>query len=109
MLFLHLLPGLLVLLIGLTLKLRPPKRINWFYGFRTHYSMRSLENWREANRYYARLLLGVGFLSTLAGWLFFLLLASPASMLALVGLMLLLLMGSILMTNKHLKQKYGDW
>ncbi|ARS34087.1 SdpI family protein [Pontibacter actiniarum] len=108
MLFLHLLPGLLVLLIGLVLQAWPPRHINWFYGFRTHYSMRSPENWREGNRYYARLIVGTGVVSVLAGWLCHLLLQVPASILVLAGLMLPLFMGSILLTNEHLKRKYGN-
>ncbi|AKD03485.1 SdpI family protein [Pontibacter korlensis] len=109
MLFLHLLPGLLVLLIGVVINVRPPKHNNWFYGFRTHYSMRNIENWREANIYYAKLLIGIGVVSVVAGWLCALLLFVPVSILVLVGLMLLLLIGSIVLTNEHLKRKYGEW
>ncbi|WP_266204365.1 SdpI family protein [Pontibacter kalidii] len=109
MLFLHLLPGLLVLLIGVLLHTRPPKRINWLYGFRTHYSMRDMENWQEANRYYARVLIGIGLAAMLAGFILSLLLIFPLSALVLAGLLLLLLMGSIILTNEHLKRKYGEW
>lgn len=109
MLFLHLLPGLLVLLIGFVIKIRPPKQINWFYGFRTHYSMRNLENWHEAHRYYANILIGIGMVSILAGWIVSLLMTFPFSILVLVGLMLPLFMISIVITNEHLKRKYGKW
>ncbi len=71
--------------------------------------MRNLENWHEANRYYAKVLIGIGFVSALAGWLLFLFLIFPVSILVLVGLMLPLFMVSIVITNEHLKRKYGKW
>ncbi|MFD3000814.1 SdpI family protein [Pontibacter toksunensis] len=109
MLFLHLLPGLLVLLIGFILERWPPKRVNWFYGFRTHYSMRNLENWQEGNRYYARIILGIGFISIVVSLLCYYTLPLLLSLLAPLGVMLILFMLSIVLTNEHLKRKYGDW
>lgn len=109
MLFLHLLPGLLVLLIGYILRRRPPKRVNWFYGFRTHYSMRNIENWHEANRYYAKVLIGIGFVSLFISLICYYTLPLLVSLLVPLGFMLLLFMGSIVLTNEHLKRKYGDW
>ncbi|GAB3535345.1 hypothetical protein GCM10027443_24240 [Pontibacter brevis] len=109
MLFLHLFPSLLVLLIGYILKRWPPKRVNWFYGFRTHYSMRNEENWHEGNRYYARVILGIGFISVFISLACYWLLPMLASLLVPLGFMLLFFMPSIVLTNQHLKRKYGDW
>ncbi|MFD2513643.1 SdpI family protein [Pontibacter locisalis] len=109
MFFLHLLPGLLVLMIGFILYKWPPKRINWFWGFRTHYSMRNMENWQEGNRYYAKLILGIGVVSILISWICYYLLPLLASLLLPIGFMIILFMLSILLTNEHLKRKYGKW
>ena len=109
MLFLHLLPGLLVLLIGCILYRWPPRNINWFYGFRTHYSMRNEENWHEANSYYARLIIVIGFVSLCVSLACFYIWPLPLSLLVPLGFMLMLFAASIVLTNEHLKRKYGDW
>lgn len=109
LLFLHLLPGCLVLLIGFILLKWPPKRINWFWGFRTHYSMRDMENWKEGNRYYAKLILGIGALSVFISLICYYMLPLLVSLLLPLAIMLLLFMLSIYLTNEHLKRKYGKW
>ena len=37
-------------LIGALFRKNPPKRVNWFYGYRTAHSMKSQEAWDYANR-----------------------------------------------------------
>jgi uncharacterized membrane protein len=106
-LFLHLFPGLLVLMIGGILYKKPPKNINWFWGYRTHYSMRNIRNWREANRFYSKLIMMIGVLSVIIGWLYFHLLPFLASFLVLIGSMVILFILSILLTEEHLKRKFG--
>ena len=96
-------------MIGIVMRVWPPRKINWFYGFRTHYSMRNLENWQEANRYYVKLLYGISAVSVLAGWLLSMLLIFPLSILVLTGFMLILFIASIVLTNEHLKRRYGKW
>ncbi|WP_158211944.1 SdpI family protein [Robiginitalea sediminis] len=44
------LSGLIFLISGYVLKRRPPREINWFYGYRTSASMRSQERWDFAQR-----------------------------------------------------------
>src|SRR5688500_11632311 len=57
--------GVLILLAGL-FYLFPPKKINWFYGYRSRRSMSSDKLWQFANRYSARLLMiGGGVLAVL--------------------------------------------
>lgn len=109
MLFLHMLHGLLVLLIGFILQRWPPRHVNWFYGFRTHYSMRNAENWHEGNRYYAKVILSIGFISLFISLICYFTMPLLASLLVPLGIMLLLFMGSIVLTNQHLKRRYGDW
>lgn len=49
-----------VLAVGLLCRLRPPRRINMFCGYRTRRSMASQMAWDEAHRLYGRILLRVG-------------------------------------------------
>lgn len=65
--WLLLLPGALLLIIGLVFVTVPPRRINWFYGYRTPRSMRSQEAWDDSNRLAARLMVVVGVLSLNTG------------------------------------------
>jgi uncharacterized membrane protein len=44
----------LALLMGWVTKYRPPRQINWLYGYRTTRSMRTPAAWQEANTYFAR-------------------------------------------------------
>ncbi|MCC3158872.1 SdpI family protein [Hymenobacter sp. 15J16-1T3B] len=44
----------LALLMAWVTKYRPPKHINWLYGYRTARSMRTPATWQEANSYFAR-------------------------------------------------------
>ncbi|WP_439881684.1 SdpI family protein [Pontibacter sp. MBLB2868] len=109
MLFLHLLPGILVLVIGFILYKWPPRHINWLWGFRTHYSMRDIENWQEGNRYYAKLLLLIGLVSALISLICYRLLPLLISLLLPIGIMIIFFMLSIYLTNEHLKRKFGKW
>lgn len=60
--------GLLVVASGGILLRYPPKKINWFYGYRTHNSMKSQERWDFAQRYSARELIRAGLIMVLTGF-----------------------------------------
>ncbi|WP_144266290.1 SdpI family protein [Pontibacter ummariensis] len=107
MLFLHLLPGLLVTLIGLAFRKWPPRPYNRLYGYHTRYAMRSPEIWREGNRYYARLLIGSGLLDVLTGWVCYYTLPLFTGLLLPIGVLLVLLVLTLLLTESHLKRKFG--
>lgn len=49
-----------VVLMGIVFTLRPPRRINSLYGYRTPRSMSSQRMWDEAHRYSGRVYLYVG-------------------------------------------------
>ena len=51
---LHLLLTPLMLLIFWLFKKNPPKKINYFYGYRTPASMKNQDTWKEANAYGAK-------------------------------------------------------
>lgn len=46
-----LLCGICLLLAAAVMYIFPPKKINWFYGYRTVASMKSQERWEFAQRY----------------------------------------------------------
>jgi len=48
---------LLILILAIVYRIFPPKKINWFYGYRTKLSMKNLDTWHEANRFASNLLL----------------------------------------------------
>lgn len=62
-----LVPGVILLLAGGVAMAFPPRRVNWWYGYRTPRSMRSQETWDDSNRLAARLILIVGILSVNTG------------------------------------------
>lgn len=54
------LSGLVLLVSGWIQQRRPPKNINWFYGYRTSASMRNQERWDFAQRESARVVMQAG-------------------------------------------------
>jgi len=64
--------GLILLTVGIIFKLRPPKNINSFYGYRTPRSMRDQAHWDFAHKYSANLCIYLGLASlavTPLGWI----------------------------------------
>jgi len=49
--------GVLFMISGIILQKRPPKDINWFYGYRTKNSMKNIDNWRFAQKLSAKYLM----------------------------------------------------
>lgn len=56
---LSLVPATMVV-IGLVWRKRPPRKINWIYGYRTTWSMKSQETWDFAHRHFSRIWLNTG-------------------------------------------------
>ncbi|MFF2912422.1 SdpI family protein [Paenibacillus sp. NPDC057934] len=52
--------GLIIYGARLTVKKKPPKKINSLYGYRTKRSMKNQLLWDEANRYSAELMIRYG-------------------------------------------------
>lgn len=61
--------GLFFMLAGLITLKFPPKKINWFYGYRTTSSMKSQERWNFAQRYAAKELTKSGLVLIIIGFL----------------------------------------
>ena len=60
-----LLVGLLFIFVGLILRFSPPKKINWFYGYRTPRAMKNQERWNFAQKYSGRQLIFWGMVNVL--------------------------------------------
>lgn len=60
-------------LVGLLMKMYPPKKINYFVGYRTRKSMRNKKNWDVANKYCGEIMIKLGFSLFLISLLIFIL------------------------------------
>lgn len=61
--------GIPFLVAGLVLLRRPPKEINYWYGYRTARSMKTQKNWEIAQRYSARQMVFSGIVMMVLGML----------------------------------------
>ena len=59
--------GIVFFIVGLLLRLIPPRKINSFYGYRTTSSMRNMDTWTTANKYSATIMIIVGLILTIIG------------------------------------------
>ena len=99
--------GILFSIFGYILKRYPPRKINWFYGYRTSSSMKNQERWDFAQRYAAREMMRQGFWMILFGFAGAWLPLSPAlSAFLTIPVMFLLIGLLIFRTEKALKNKF---
>lgn len=103
---LHLIIGPLMILLGFIFKMFPPKRINDLYGYRTKRSMTSQEIWDEANSYSPKMIIGVGLITTMAQVVFYYTLEPETGVGTAAGVLVVLLLCTIPMTESHLKKKF---
>lgn len=59
--------GIVFLAVGLILRVFPPKRIGFVYGYRTNLSIKNQEIWNEAQRYSANSFMILGLIYGAAG------------------------------------------
>jgi len=96
-------------LIGALFKKNPPKRVNWFYGYRTSRSMKSQEAWDYANRrmgevwWKTGLVLGAS--SVLVAVICWRSLESVS--LWLIGFQMLAMLTTVVAIEEELKRKFG--
>ncbi|WP_069649109.1 SdpI family protein [Caloranaerobacter ferrireducens] len=62
-LFFNIITGISMVLVGIMLKIFPPKKINFISGYRTYLSMKNKETWEEGNSYSAKMLIAMGVIS----------------------------------------------
>jgi uncharacterized membrane protein len=102
------LTGLLTVLFGYIFLRFPPKRINWFYGYRTSSSMKNQERWDFAQRHSARGMIRVGLYMVVAGFLGSWLPFKPVVHAFLAIPVMLVFVGVLIFqTEKALKDKFG--
>jgi len=101
---------LLMLFIGMLLLKMPPKKINFFIGYRTKKSMKNEKNWNFANQYCGKLCIKLGLLILLISILIFLLtyfkllILTEISISIIMIFQLIILILPIFITEKKLKQ-----
>lgn len=100
--------GVLIAIFGYVFLKFPPKRINWFYGYRTSSSMKSQERWDFAQGHSAREMIRTGLLMVPAGLLGGWLSLKPV-VLAFISIPVILVFTGtmIFRTERALKKKFG--
>lgn len=104
---------LILFFIGLIFYKHPPKEINSFCGYRTSSSMKNMETWNEANKYSSKLMMRFSlpmiFLTAFAVFIAGRSYEAIAMVILLsVVLCVSLLIASIVMTEKHLKDMFDN-
>lgn len=104
---------LALLLVGLILHKYYPKKINYFVGYRTTRSKKNIETWNEANSYSTKLLIKYSFLVLVVIILAVVFVGKFYNNLgAVIMLSMILSLVSIIrmviLTEKHLKNMFGD-
>lgn len=113
LILLSLILPLTLLFIGLIFYKHPPKEINSISGYRTTRSMKNIETWNEANKYSSKLIirfsLPMVFITVFAIFLSGKSYEAIAIVILLsVVLCIALLIASIVMTEKHLKNMFDN-
>jgi uncharacterized membrane protein len=96
--FIPLVTGPIFMLTGLILLKFPPKKINWFYGYRTPRSMKNQERWDFAQSYSAKEMIKLGgllLLSSSAGLIY----QPKPNISTIVGLGLMIIVAVILIVR----------
>lgn len=97
----------LLLVLSLVLYRFQPKKINPYYGYRTKRSMANQQNWKLANEYSCRILVGLAVILNSIQALAYILLSAQVAFLLVAGLMVLGLIAIIPLTESHLK-RFGN-
>lgn len=100
--------GILLIVIGLTMKLYPPEHINNTLGYKTPFSMKSKDTWLEGNRFCGVMFLASGIILIPFSLLINYLYKNNPSLsmkISALGLLIILLM-SILYTEIHLRMLF---
>jgi uncharacterized membrane protein len=100
--------GFLTVVFGFIFLRFPPKRINWFYGYRTSSAMKSQERWDFAQEHSARGMIQAGILMIPTGLLGIWLPLTPV-VAAFLSIPAMLLFFGVLIyrTEKALKERFG--
>jgi len=97
--------SIFILLLGILLKIYPPKNINPYYGYRTIRSIKNKENWEIANKLYSDLLMKFSFLTVSLQIITYVLFDGLLSLIIASILWLFSIFFPIYLTEKRLKEK----
>ena len=110
--FVHLVIGPLMTLIGFIFKMYPPKKINYIYGYRTPMSMKNENTWKEANAHSADSMIKVGILTMLFQVISAILFGTESALMISCVFLVVALLVSVVLTEKHLRERFdgdGNW
>ena len=99
------LTSLLLIGTGWYWKEKPPKKINWWYGYRTRRSMANQQVWDYANKIGAKMMIAIGWQSLLLSLLGYFLFPNEAGIIASFFIVLMSIGGGMFwcetQLNKH--------
>ena len=97
----------IIILIGYIMNKYPPKKVNWFIGYRTRKSMKDEIVWKTANQYCGRLWIKIGLImfvvaSILEILVYFKIIIFPETLLAIIVIseIVPLLLSGVMVENK---------
>lgn len=103
----HLIVAGLLLAVSMIMKIWPPKKINYLYGYRTPRSMKSQRNWDIANNYGSNLIMWAGITNVLVHLLSYALVGGDTSLIIPMAYFLSFLAVAIVLIEIRLK-RLGD-
>ena len=104
MFILYFLLSPILLLFSIFYKLRPPRKINYIYGYRTRRSMQNQEMWDEANSYSSSLMVLIAALLNMIQVFACLVFPFNTGLLITSAMMVFLLILIVPLTEYHLKK-----
>jgi uncharacterized membrane protein len=105
--YIHLLVAFVFLALALVLYFFPARKINLIYGYRTARSMKNEETWKEGNQYSNRLFFKITAVTLITQLVTFIVLDGVTSLFISMGVYLAGIVLSLILTEKHLKGKFG--
>lgn len=98
----------LSLLVAAVTRYRPPREINWLYGYRTARSMRTPEAWQEANQHFALYFWRLSWVMVGVATAAFLLIGGSWAVLLLVVFWVAGLLIGLIRTERHLQWRFDE-
>jgi uncharacterized membrane protein len=100
----HLVVASLLLVVSLMMKIRPPRNINYRYGYRTPRSMKNQKSWDIANQYGANLLMWAGVSNLLVHAISYVAIGGELSIFIPLTYYIGFILVSVFMVEKRLKE-----
>lgn len=96
-----------ILLLFAMVQKFPPKKINWWYGYRTSRSMKNEETWKAAQEYASKKAIHLALFSFMFPGVFYFLYPAYNFLLTVIANTLLILL-IIPYTERYLKEEFGE-